>query len=79
MKYLKIHTLIWAIICLIILLVNIVFYTLYVFIRFFWDFKIVSWSDFNHCDIGITNYWDGSTYIDYTPMDTFMRYFNMFD
>lgn len=79
MKYLRIHTLLWVIICIIALLFNITFYIISFILVFIWNFRVTSWGDFNRCDSGISNYWDGSIYVDNTPMDTFKRYFYMFD
>lgn len=60
MKYLRIHTALWAIICLISVLFNAICYILYAFVRFLWCFQVEKWSDFNRCDNRWNNHWDGT-------------------
>ena len=78
MKYLRIHTALWVIICIISVFFNAICYILYAFVRFLWCFQVEKWSDFNRCDNRWNNHWDGTTYVDHTPLDTFRRYFYMF-
>lgn len=46
MKYLRIHTALWVIICIISVLFNAICYILYAFVRFLWCFQVEKWSDF---------------------------------
>ena len=79
MKYLRIHTMLWAIICFISVLLNAISYIIYAFFIFIWSLKFEKWSDYNRCESRWNNQWDGTVYIDRTPLDTFRRYFYMFD
>lgn len=79
MKYLKIHKLIWFVFCLIYTLVEMLMYVFVNIICFVWSFELVRWKDIFYAETWWDNKWDGKPYIDYSPIDTFCRHYNMFN
>nr|UVM88511.1 MAG: hypothetical protein [Bacteriophage sp.]UVX47963.1 MAG: hypothetical protein [Bacteriophage sp.]UVY04392.1 MAG: hypothetical protein [Bacteriophage sp.]UWI09922.1 MAG: hypothetical protein [Bacteriophage sp.] len=78
MKYLKIHLLLWGILCALYTLFEIAVFLAINVALFIWKFKLIKWSSIFYANHIWENTWDGNPYIDYTPWDTFKRHYKMF-
>lgn len=80
MKYLKLHTLLWIIICVICLLFTMLYYMAMNLIYFIWCFKFLKWSEHITYDVFIIHKGklDVDTMADKNPIATFLRFYNGF-
>ena len=74
MKYIRVHTIIWFILCLIFLIAEIILFSICFVILFLWDFRKIKWKEIFYEDFPYLD-----NYEDYTPLDTFIRHLNYFD
>jgi hypothetical protein len=79
MKYLKIHIAIWYLFHAIILLFDMLIFGIAFIFYFIWSFKFLKWERLHYIDVWTDNNWDGTTYKDVTPIDTFKRHINCFN
>ena len=86
MKYLKIHTAIWAVFCAFLTLIVIIIYIFINIISFLWRIKLMSWSDvFSDEDYAFYHKKDGGLdyrceYHEYkNPKESFCKLYNLFN
>lgn len=76
MKYLHIHTLIWAFLCLLFLLFELMLFYLVNIISFIWSFEWVPYEEvFNRQECWRSRL----NYVDHNPKETFLRHFRSQD
>lgn len=73
MKYLRIHLIIWCLLCIAYTLFEIAVFLAFNIISFIWQFKFIKWSSMFYAQYT----WNGILYVDRTPWDTFKRHYKM--
>lgn len=79
MKYLRIHLIIWCLLCIAYTLFEIAIFLIINVISFIWQLKFFKWSFMFNAKYTWENKWNGTPYVDHTPWDTFKRHYKMFD
>lgn len=77
MKYLRIHLIIWCVLCIAYTMFEIAVFLAFNIISFIWQFKFFKWSSIFYAKYTWQNTWDGTPYVDHTPWDTFKRHYKM--
>lgn len=78
MKYLRLHTLIWYVVCLLIVATYVVMFVMANIFNFVWSFRVLKWRDVFY-KISELPYQNSESYIDDSPAETYRRLVNNFD
>ena len=78
MKYLGLHKLIWALLCLIYLFMALIVYAIINVVYFLWSFKFIKYEVcFGYGEyVRTESFFDYVTYDDKNPKETFLRYYH---
>lgn len=82
MKYLKIHKMIWLLICLIAVLFILIIFIIVNILNIIWEFKVIEWSDavyYTKFEINEDFKWRTNVYTDKNPKETLLRFYHCFD
>lgn len=75
MKYIKLHIVLWAILCFVYTALELLVYIIANILNFIWAFRVIKWSDIFYSE---TYTWLNLPYRDKHPIDTFKRHYNLF-